>query len=71
MSTSPDLPPKTGPSIELSQVNLSLGNTQILEDVSFTIEAGTIHCIIGANGGGKTSLIRSFLDRCHIREGLK
>jgi len=61
MSTSPDLPPKTGPSIELSQVNLSLGNTQILEDVSFTIEAGTIHCIIGANGGGKTSLIRSIL----------
>lgn len=50
-----------GPSITLDNVSLRLGNTQILEDVSFDIEAGTIHCIIGANGGGKTSLIRSIL----------
>jgi zinc transport system ATP-binding protein len=50
-----------GPSIEFANVNLELGNTRILEDVSFTIRAGTIHCIVGANGGGKTSLIRSLV----------
>jgi zinc transport system ATP-binding protein len=50
-----------GPSIEFASVNLELGNTRILEDVSFTIRAGTIHCIVGANGGGKTSLIRSLV----------
>jgi zinc transport system ATP-binding protein len=42
-------------------VHLTLGNTAILADVSFTIDPGTIHCLIGPNGGGKTSLLRSLL----------
>jgi zinc transport system ATP-binding protein len=50
-----------GPSIDFAHVGLTLGNTPILEDVSFAIRAGTIHCIVGANGGGKTSLIRSLV----------
>ncbi len=50
-----------GPSIKFESVNLSLGNTRILQDISFTIRSGEIHCIIGANGGGKTSLILSML----------
>lgn len=50
-----------GPSIEFENVNLTLGNTRILQDINFAIRAGEIHCIIGANGGGKTSLIRSML----------
>jgi zinc transport system ATP-binding protein len=47
-----------GPSIEFAGVGLSLGNTQILSDVTFTIRSGAVHCVVGANGGGKTSLIR-------------
>ncbi len=50
-----------GPSIEFANVGLALGNTRILEDVSFSIAPGTIHCIVGANGGGKTSLLRSLV----------
>lgn len=50
-----------GPSIQFADVNLTLGNTQILRNVSFNVRAGTVHCIIGANGGGKTSLIRSLV----------
>ncbi|MGD2167749.1 MAG: metal ABC transporter ATP-binding protein [Gammaproteobacteria bacterium] len=50
-----------GPSIEFADVSLTLGNTQILRNVSFSVHSGTVHCIIGANGGGKTSLIRSLL----------
>jgi zinc transport system ATP-binding protein len=50
-----------GPSIEFDRVGLTLGATRILEDVTFTVRAGTIHCIVGANGGGKTSLVRSLL----------
>ncbi len=50
-----------GPTIEFDRVNLTLGATPILEDVTFTVRAGTIHCIVGANGGGKTSLVRSLL----------
>lgn len=50
-----------GPSIEFKHVGLALGATQILQDINFSIAAGSIHCIIGANGGGKTSLVRSML----------
>ncbi|MGD8340079.1 MAG: metal ABC transporter ATP-binding protein [Gammaproteobacteria bacterium] len=50
-----------GPAIEFENVSLALGATRILEDVSFGIESGAVHCIVGANGGGKTSLIRSML----------
>jgi zinc transport system ATP-binding protein len=50
-----------GPSIEFADVGLTLGNTTILEAVNFTVRAGTIHCIVGANGGGKTSLVRSMV----------
>jgi zinc transport system ATP-binding protein len=50
-----------GPSIEFADVGLTLGNTTILEGVSFKVRAGTIHCIVGANGGGKTSLVRSMV----------
>lgn len=58
---SPDTQPVRGPSIRFSQVNLSLGGARILEDVSFTVRSGEIHCLIGPNGGGKTSLMRSLL----------
>ena len=50
-----------GPSIEFENVCLALGATSILDDVSFRIDSGAVHCIVGANGGGKTSLIRSML----------
>ena len=50
-----------GPSIEFEDVNLSLGSTRILQAVSFAIRSGEIHCIVGANGGGKTSLVRAML----------
>lgn len=50
-----------GPSVDFENLCLTLGNTRILRNVSFSIRSGAIHCIIGANGGGKTSLIRSML----------
>jgi zinc transport system ATP-binding protein len=52
---------RQGPGIRFADVGLQLGGTQILQDVSFTVEPAQIHCIIGPNGGGKTSLIRSLL----------
>ena len=50
-----------GPAIVFDKVTLELGGTRILDNVSFRIEPGALHCIVGANGGGKTSLIRSLL----------
>jgi len=50
-----------GPSIHFEDVSLALGGNSILHQVNFTVAQGTIHCIIGPNGGGKTSLIRCML----------
>lgn len=50
-----------GPRLKFRQVNLSLGGNSILDGVTFSVEPGSLHCIIGPNGGGKTSLLRSIL----------
>ncbi len=50
-----------GPAIVFDNVSLRLGGTQVLEDVSFRVEAGALHCLVGPNGGGKTSLVRALL----------
>ncbi len=50
-----------GPAIEFENTGLTLGNTEILRGISLQINAGELHYIIGPNGGGKTSLIRSLL----------
>lgn len=50
-----------GPAVSFANVSLSLGGTAVLERVSFEVQSGEIHCIIGPNGGGKTSLVRSLL----------
>ena len=40
-------------------LDLFHGDAQALEDVSLAVEQGTIVTIVGANGAGKTSLIRT------------
>ena len=50
-----------GPTITFDSVNLKLSGNEILSNVNLAIEPGTIHCLIGPNGGGKTSLIRCLL----------
>ena len=51
----------SGPSIQCQQLGLSLGGVDILSGIDLTIPAGEIHCVIGPNGGGKTSFVRSLL----------
>ncbi len=50
-----------GPSVNFDSVSLTLSNNTILKDIDFKVTSGTIHCIIGPNGGGKTSLFRSLI----------
>ncbi|MEB0206489.1 metal ABC transporter ATP-binding protein [Pseudomonas sp. CCC3.1] len=51
----------TGPGVEFDQVSLTLGRTAILDRVSFSIRAGSVHALVGPNGGGKSSLIKTLL----------
>ena len=50
-----------GPSISLDRVSLQYGDNLILQDIQTQFEAGQCHVIMGPNGGGKTSLLRSVL----------
>jgi branched-chain amino acid transport system ATP-binding protein len=45
--------------LEVRNLNVFYGDAQALEDVSLSVDAGTIVAIVGANGAGKTSLIRT------------
>lgn len=41
----------------------------VLENINLTVKPGTITCLLGSNGSGKTSLIRSVLSLTPPREG--
>ncbi len=44
--------------LQLSQVNLSFGDRDILKDVHFEVETGSRTALAGANGSGKTTLLK-------------
>ncbi|MDQ2102848.1 metal ABC transporter ATP-binding protein [Azospirillum isscasi] len=56
-----------GPAILFDRVDLTLGRTAILEGVSLHVAAGTVHAVVGPNGGGKSSLIRALLGQAPHR----
>ena len=50
-----------GLEIQIKDLNLVLSGNEILENINLTVKAGEIHCLVGPNGGGKTSLLRCIL----------
>jgi zinc transport system ATP-binding protein len=49
------------PVISLRDVSFSYGNVPVLEDVSFDVGRLESMCIVGPNGGGKTTLVKLIL----------
>ena len=46
------------PMLEVSHIEKSFGKTEVLKDISFTLERGQALAIIGSSGSGKTTLLR-------------
>lgn len=57
----------SGPAIRTQVLSLTLGRTEVLEGITLTVAPGSIHAIVGPNGGGKSSLIRCLLGQMPFR----
>ena len=44
--------------LEVKNLEKHFGATQVLSDISFTLEEGQALAIIGSSGSGKTTLLR-------------
>lgn len=53
------------PILEVEHIQKSFGRTEVLKDISFSLEKGEVVSIIGSSGSGKTTLLRclNFLER--------
>lgn len=58
------------PVVSVENLSHSFGDLDVLGDVTFTVEEGTVVCIIGPNGSGKTTLLRLVAGLLDADEGV-
>ncbi|MCG3195879.1 MAG: ABC transporter ATP-binding protein [Candidatus Omnitrophica bacterium] len=57
------------PLIEISGVTFAYDGSPTLEEVNLVLEEGDYACLIGPNGGGKTTLLKLILGLLHPQKG--
>jgi len=55
--------------LEIRGLNTYYGESHILRDVDLTVHAGEMVCLIGRNGVGKTTLLKSLIGLLRARQG--
>jgi ABC-type multidrug transport system ATPase subunit len=53
-----DVEATDGPAVVVEALSRSFGDVSVLDRVSFSIDPGTVACLVGPNGSGKTTLLR-------------
>ena len=57
------------PVVELRGIGKSYGGVQAVADVSFAIQAGAVHALVGENGAGKSTLVKILTGVVHPDDG--
>jgi urea transport system ATP-binding protein len=55
--------------LEIANLDVAYGESQVLWDVSLTVPAGGVICLMGRNGVGKTTLLKSIMGLLPVRGG--
>jgi energy-coupling factor transporter ATP-binding protein EcfA2 len=65
----PKVERRSGPAVFVDRLSFSIGQSRILDDVSFVLEEGSVTAIMGENGAGKTTLLRHLVGLIRVQEG--
>src|ERR1700732_4567842 len=55
--------------LEVRDLNVAYGESQVLWDVALDVPAGSVVCLMGRNGVGKTTLLKSIMGLLPVRSG--
>lgn len=55
--------------LEVNQICTYYGNIRALKEISLKVEQGEIVCLIGSNGSGKTTTLKTICGLLHPRQG--
>lgn len=58
------------PALEVKSISKSFGSHRVLHDVSFAVQAGEVHALVGENGAGKSTLM-NIIGGIHTRDAGK
>jgi general nucleoside transport system ATP-binding protein len=56
--------------VQMTGISKTYGIVKALDDVSFSVEAGTLHALVGENGAGKTTLVKALYGAMLPDEGV-
>jgi len=55
--------------LEIQNLDVNIGATPILRNVSLSVDTGSMCGLIGRNGAGKTTLLRSIMGLLPVSDG--
>jgi branched-chain amino acid transport system ATP-binding protein len=55
--------------LELKNINCFYGAVQVLRELSLKVEAGRVLCVLGRNGAGKTTMLKTIMGLLKPRSG--
>jgi phospholipid/cholesterol/gamma-HCH transport system ATP-binding protein len=61
--------PDAGPLVECRNLRFGYGQRTILDDLSFTVPRGKVTALMGASGGGKTTVLRLIGGQVRAQQG--